>query len=429
MKQHTPSTWGLWAIGVGGMVGGGIFSVLGLSATLAAGATPIAFAIAGIIALLTAYSYTKLSIAYPSQGGTVIFLDRALGINLVTGSVNTLLWLSYIITLSLYSVGFSSYLGKMLGVSGWWGHVLISAGILLPTALNLLSSALVSRIETYIVGIKLAILIAVIAFGVTSVDFSRLSPATWSSPVAVVSSGMIVFVAYEGFELIANAISEVEDIERVAPRAYYGSVGFVLVLYVLTAAVTVGSLSTKEIQSAADFALAQAAEPSMGRLGFTLVGIAAVLATLSAINATLYGTARLTRTLADEHEMPAFLKRKVWNQPIVGLLLTAAMALVLSNTVNIERISMMASAGFLIVFAVVNMANMHKARELGSSRALAGLGVLGCLASLGMLLWYAWTHDPTQLWFLLGMVVVVTGVELLNMKVYSHHKTQHSSEQ
>lgn len=77
--------WGAVAIGVGGMVGGGIFAVLGLSVQLAHGGTPVAFAIAGLVALLTARSYAQLSVSHPSRGGTVIFLDKAFGANLATG--------------------------------------------------------------------------------------------------------------------------------------------------------------------------------------------------------------------------------------------------------------------------------------------------------------------------------------------------------
>ncbi|MEZ4460722.1 MAG: amino acid permease [bacterium] len=141
-KTHTKTTndevsfLGAVAIGVGGMVGGGIFAVLGLAAVLAGGATPIAFAIAGVVALLTAYSYSKLSVAYPDNGGTIIFIDKAFGIGWFTGSVNNLLWMGYLVTLALYAVAFGNYAATFLPAN--WdnsvaNHVLISAGILLPS--------------------------------------------------------------------------------------------------------------------------------------------------------------------------------------------------------------------------------------------------------------------------------------------------------
>ena len=116
------------AIGVGGMVGGGIFAVLGLAVQLAHGGTAVAFALAGVVALLTAYSYAKLSVAYPSRGGTVTFLDRAFGAGMFTGSLNLLLWLSYVVMLSLYALAFGSY-GATFLPEAWQGigkHVLIT---------------------------------------------------------------------------------------------------------------------------------------------------------------------------------------------------------------------------------------------------------------------------------------------------------------
>ena len=142
---------------------------------------------------------------------------------------------------------------------------------------------------------------------------------------------VLIFVAYEGFELIANTAPNVENRETVLPRAYYTSVGFVIILYIAIAAVTVGTLDPGQIQSASDFALAEATRSSLGQLGFTLVAISAVLATFSAINATLYGSARLASSIAAEGEAPKFLEKRIWNQPVPGLVLTAGAALVLNG--------------------------------------------------------------------------------------------------
>ena len=309
------SFWGAVSIGVGGMVGGGIFAVLGLAILLAGGATPISFAIAGVVALLTAYSYAKLSVAFPNQGGTVIFIDKAFGIDLFTGSLNNLLWISYIVTLSLYTVAFANYTATFFPESGpFLKHILISGGILIPTLLNLTSASLISKTETYVVGLKALILVLVIIFGFTSIDLTHIEPSTWEAFLPIVGAGMMIFVAYEGFELIANTAPNVKNYKVALPRAYYASVIFVIILYVLIAIVTVGALTPDQVTTASDFALAEAAKPSLGQLGFTLVAISAVLATFSAINATLYGSARLAYTIAEEGELPPFLEKKIWNQ-------------------------------------------------------------------------------------------------------------------
>lgn len=404
---------GAISIGVGGMVGGGIFAVLGLAAVQAGGATPIAFLVAGVVALLTAYSYAKMSVTYPSRGGTVMIVDKAFGRGFLTGSVNSLLWIAYVVTLALYAVAFGNYAATFFAESsrtGLLSHVLISLGLILPTVLNLAGAELISKAETYIVALKLLLLMVVIVFGVGSVETSRLALSTWEAPLQIVSAGMMIFVAYEGFELIANTAEEIVDYERTLPRAYYLSVLFVIVIYVLIAVVVVGSLTPQKIASAEDFALAQAAKPSLGEAGFTLVAVAAVLATLSAINSTLYGAGRLSYTIATEGELPERLTEQVWGQP-VGLFLTAASALVLANTVNLSSISTMGSAAFLIVFAVINLANLVRRQEAKSSAILAFAGFACCLAALATLVWYTLQSDPWEVLFLVAMVGLAMVIE------------------
>jgi len=106
------------AIGIGGMVGGGIFAVLGLAVSLAKGGTPLAFLFAGIIALFTAYSYSKLSLVYADRGGTVRFMNEGFGKGLFSGGINNVLWVSYIIMLSLYASSFGSYAPNLISITG-----------------------------------------------------------------------------------------------------------------------------------------------------------------------------------------------------------------------------------------------------------------------------------------------------------------------
>ncbi|MCA9915751.1 MAG: amino acid permease, partial [Anaerolineae bacterium] len=219
-----------------------------------------------------------------------------------------------------------------------------------------------------------------------------------------------IFVAYEGFELIANTADDVQDYKVTLPRAYYISVLFVMLLYALIAVVVVGSLDASTIQSAKDFALAEAAKPSLGQLGFTIVGVAAVLATLSAINSTLYSAARVSYTIASEGELPPVLEKKVWDQPI-GLLITAGLALALANLGDLSSISTMGSAGFLIIFAMVNLANFRKSSEINSNRMIAGLGVLACVLALLALIAYTISNSPNQILVLIGMGLLAFIIE------------------
>ncbi|RMG56187.1 MAG: APC family permease [Acidobacteria bacterium] len=405
--------WGVVAIGVGGMVGGGIFAVLGLAVELAQGGTPVAFALAGLVAILTTYSYAKLSVACPTGGGTVSFLDHAFGSGVLTGSLNVLLWLSYMVMLSLYAYAFGSYGAAFLppAMQPLWKHLLISLIVVMITGLNMLGADLIAKAESWIVGLKVAILFLFVALGLRGVQGDRLALAHWSPPLQVMAGGMIIFLAYEGFELIANAAQDVRQPRRTLPRAYYSAVVLVILLYVLVAVVTVGNLPLNEIVAAKDYALAEAARPFMGSAGFTLIAIAALLSTASAINATLYGATRLSYAIAKDGELPAALERKVWNRPIEGLFITSGVTLLVANLFDLSSISTMGSAGFLLIFAAVNGANARLARRTHSRRWISLVGMIACLGALAALLWHTVQTAPGQLWVLATMVGIAWGIE------------------
>ena len=405
----------LTAIGVGGMVGGGIFAVLGLASQLAKGATPLAFIIAGIVALITAYSYKNLSVAFPSKGGTVTFIDRGFGVDFFTGGMNILLWLSYVIMISLYAFAFGSYASALLptSIQHLSKHLFITGIIVVITALNLYNAETIAKAELWIVALKVIILCVFIALGVGLINVERLKPAEWTPPLQLVAGGMIIFLAYEGFELIANAAEDVRDYRKILPRAYYSAVLFVIILYVLIATVTIGNLPVDKIIASKDYALAEAAKPSMGSFGFKLIAVAAMLSTASAINATLYGAARLSYVVAKEGELPQVLEKKIWKEPIEGLLITAAIALFTANLLNISSISTIGSAGFLLIFAAVNAANALMHKQTKSNRYISITGIIVCLAALFFLVWQTAITNASNLWFLVIMIVISFTIEII----------------
>lgn len=204
------------SIGIGGMVGGGIFAVLGLAVDLSKGGTPLAFLFAGILALITSYSYVKLSKKYADRGGTVKFITQGFGKTIFSGGINNLLWVSYIIMLSLYASAFGSYAPNLLPITGGEldFHLYASGIILLAAIINFYSIKVVGMIESYAVIIKLVILIAFIGIGLYGLmgnpNLDQLSPENWEAPLQLLTGGMVIFVAYEGFELIANSAPDIE---------------------------------------------------------------------------------------------------------------------------------------------------------------------------------------------------------------------------
>ena len=391
------------SIGIGGMVGGGIFAVLGLAVALAKGGTPASFLIAGFIALITSYSYVKLSLSYPDRGGTVKFINQGYGRGVFSGGINNLLWVSYIIMLALYASAFGSYAPNLFSLSGNEKtdfHLYASLIVLIATAINYYSIKIVGIIESYAVFIKLIILLGFIAVGMFGLfgnaNIGQLNIHHWESPFKLVTAGMIIFVAYEGFELIANAAPDIIEPEKNIPRAYYYSVVFVIILYVIIAVITVGSLPFADVASAQDYVLAEAAKPMLGQLGFTIITIAALISTFSAINASLYGGSRVSYEIAEDDELPHEFTYMLWNQP-VGLMVTAVFTLVLVNVLKLESISSAGSIGFLLIFAMVNSVGFRLSETIHAKKAIPLLGLVLCTTALSVLIVHKFTTNKMDL--------------------------------
>ena len=430
-QKPTPASLGvgpLVAIGIGGMVGGGIFSVLGLTVRVAGAGAYLSFLVGAVVAALTGFSYARLSVAVRSRGGTATFLDRAFGIG-VAGPLNLLLWLSYFVMLGLYAVAFGAYLAALLGLdpNGGWRRVFASAVVVGFALLNLAGARLVGRAESVLVYFKLTVLVVFCVGGLAFVSSARISPATYPSVESIVYAGTLIFLAYEGFELIANASEDARDPERSLPRAYLIAIGSVICLYVLVAFVAVGNLAPAKIAADQDYALAAAAQPFLGSAGFKLIAIAAVVSTASAINATLYGAAKFTYLMARDGELPERLGEPIWDRPIGGLLATTLGTLVIVNTVNIEGISLMGSAGFLIIFAAVNVAAWRLLANTRLGAAAEITGALTCIGCLGALITYAATHIPGQLGVLGGLLgTAILGEALLRGRRAARKATDRS---
>ncbi len=392
---------GAISIGIGGMVGGGIFAVLGEAVSLAHGATAVAFLFAGLVALLTSYSYAKLSLRYQNRGGTVVFIDNAFKKNILSSSVNAMLWLSYLITISLYATAFASYAQTFFSTDAtpvWIKHMLITIAIILPALINLISASFVSKSESFIVIIKVTLLILIIASGIPFIDTERISVVHWEAPLAIVTAGMIIFVAYEGFELIANAAEDIKEPKKNLPRAFYASVLFVILLYVLISLVTVGVVSEDQLMQAKDYALAIAAKPALGEIGFTIVAIAALLSTFSAINATIYGNARLGFFLAKEGVLPKILSKEKKNIPNIDIFVITFLSLIIANTINLTEIAIIGSAGFLLIFTIVNMAALKLSPTIGANKVIVLIAIISSFAALITLLLHTYSTNPKAIW-------------------------------
>ena len=410
------------SIGIGGMVGGGIFAVLGLSVALGKGGTPISFLIAGLIALITSYSYVKLSVAFPDRGGTVKFINKGFGVGVFSGGINNMLWISYIIMLSLYASAFGSYAPNLFQITSdkvLDSHIYLSSIIIFATVINYYSIKVVGKIEAYAVIIKLVILISFVFIGAYGLfgnpNLSQLSVENWESPLKILTAGMVIFVAYEGFELIANAAPDIKNPSVNIPKAYYYSVIFVIFLYIIIAIITVGSLPFSKIANAQDYVLAEAAKPMLGEIGFTIITIAALISTFSAINASLYGGTRVSYEIAEDDELPHELTSKLWNEPI-GLIVTTVLTLIIANVFDLESISTAGSVGFLVIFAMVNYVGFKLSKQIKGNKIIPVLGFLLCTTATITLIIQQYSANKTGVLIAIGIILFCFIIEYIFKK-------------
>ena len=376
-----------------------------MSVQIAKSGAPIAFLLAGIVTLLTGYSYAKLSRRFPSYGGTIEYIVKAYGTGLLSGSLNILLLLSYIIMISLYAYAFGAYGAAVVGGDPILMHLLIVLSILVFTVLNALGAKISGITEELLVGTKIAILIAIGIGGLVLANWARLSPATWPGPVELIAGGMIIFLAYEGFELIANTGADIEN-PRDLPRAFYISILAVIGVYILISIITIGNLNLTDIVMYRDYALAMVAKPIFGSVGFALVVIAALVSTSSAINATLYGTARASYMVAKLGEIPKSTERRIWKESYEGLLIISGLSLIIANLANLETISTAGSGGFLLIFTAINIAAFKLSKEIQASRLITGTAAIATFAAFSILIYHMAITIAQQAILLIGLIAL-----------------------
>jgi len=415
-----------FSIGIGGIVGGGIFATIGLAIVESQGATYLSFLIGGVVALLTAYSYLRLSVSYPSRGGTVKFINQAFGEGIFTGSLNVLLILSYVVLLAVYAYAFATYTTATFFPKSeyvFWHRVLTCAIMIVLAIVNFIGPSIAERSEGFFNVSKLLILLAFVLLGLFTggLSFEQLGPADWVSAPAIIATGMLVFISYEGFELIANVSDQVRDKEKNLSYAYFGSVITAMVFYMFIIVVVIGHLSFEAITASRDYALSAAAQVFIGKSGFILLSVGAILATASAINAGLFGASKLPRMLATEGEAPERYEIKLWGRYPVGLVVITILVLIIANFLDLHALAAAASSGFIITFLMVNIANAKLAKETRSRRWICILGALVCFAALAILLIQI-GRDPShryELWFI-GALIVFPFLYQSVFNVYKH---------
>ncbi len=401
----------LIAMGVGGMIGGGIFSVLGLAVGIAGHAAPLAFALGSLIALAGGYSYIKLALTFRDDGASYTYLARAFPkVPFISTLGGWTVIIGYVGTLALYAFTFGAYGADLMGM----GHNQLArmalSGLVLVFFLiiNLQGTGDAGLVEDMVVYAKIALLGFFAIAGALTVKSTNLTPVFDHGPASVFIAGALVFVAFEGFQLITNEISEMRDPDRNVPRGIYASIIITSLIYITLAIVGVGNLGETQLIAAKEYALAAAARPVLGETGVVLVGVAALLATSSAINATTFGASRMIAQMAKEQRMPVFFthqnQRHVPNYAVIALIILAG---IFTLSGGLEVIAAFSSMTFLLVSIGVSAANwkLHKKSQSRLFLILLGITLMGMTVIL--LVYHLWTQSRDTLMIILAIYALV----------------------
>jgi amino acid transporter len=412
-REKALGLWELIAIALGGMVGGGIFSILGISVEQVGNLAPVAIGVGGGLAFLAAYSYVKLALLYKDAGATYSFFKKSFPKrDSAAAIVGWLIVFGYISTLALYGFTFASYFCSQFETlnNPIWQKIVAGAIIGLFVLINILSVKGMGKLEDVMVYTKILILLFISGLLATKGDVANLQPlmeadTSWQAIFIVAA---ITFVAYEGFQLIINAYDEMEAPQKNTPRAIYAAIGTATLLYVVLSVATLATIPKSEIIADKEYALAAGASEYLGSVGQFIVIFGALLATSSAISGTLFGASRLIAAIADDGFLPGVLgkKRKV-HIPVYAILLMGSMSYILILSGGLQVILEFGSITFIIVSMLMAYANYRKRKETHSSKLMTLLAISGLLIAGLLIFYFEFTHNRRQLFYILGIYGVL----------------------
>ncbi|GIT99111.1 amino acid permease [Sulfurovum sp. TSL1] len=308
-KEGSMTLVGAISMGTGVMIGAGILALTGQIAELAGSLFPLVFLVAAVVTAFSAYSYVKMSNAYPSAGGIAMFLEKAYGKGVMTAVGALLMYFSMVINESLVARTFGTYTVQLFDVDhGSWIVPALGIGVLLfAFLLNISGNRMIGLFSLLMALIKIGgiiifslggLWVAGFSFENTSVNMADTSATGFIAAMA------LAILAYKGFTTITNSGSEIVNPHKNVGRAIIISIVICVVIYFLVAIAVAANLTLPEIINAKDYALAQAARPAFGNYGLWFTVAIAIIATVSGVIASVYAVSRMLAMLTEMKLVP-----------------------------------------------------------------------------------------------------------------------------
>ena len=395
-------------IGVGAMIGAGIFVLTGIAAGEAGPAALLAFSLNGLVTLITAFSYAELASAIPEAGGGYAFVKRAFP-GLIGFTSGWMLWFAYTVACALYAVGFGGYFMELLhsyfpaasnaliGLVGHHGAIALATVSIsaIFISLNVIGAAVTGKAENIITVGKILVLGMFIAFGIAALgrnptlfgeNFTPFLPKGFGG--VMVAMGL-TFIAFQGYDLIATVSEEIKDPTRNIPKATFTSLAIAITIYLLIILVTIGAVDVtafgdifgklpselnvpgahvldpadptintvwEVLGTYKETGIVRAAENFMPAVGVLIIVFGGLLSTMSALNATVLASSRVAFSMGRERMLPVVLStiHPIRRTPHVAVLVSGAILVVLAVALPVEVVGSAASVLFLLSFALVN---------------------------------------------------------------------------
>lgn len=410
-EANSISLSGTVAMGTGVMIGAGIFALTGQMAELAGSLFPLSFIIGAIVTLFSAYSYIKMSNAWPSAGGIAMILQKCYGAGGIAAGAALLMALSMVIAESLVARTFATYVLRFFDISGGFLVPTLAVGVIMfAFIVNIAGNRSVGLLSILMAIFKIAGigLFGGAALWASGFDFSITQSSSQVDGFGFVASIAFGILAFKGFTTITNSGAEVKNPHKNVGRAIVISILICTATYLMVAFGVNASLPIDQIIAAKDYALAEAAEPALGQTGFTLTILLAAIATASGVIASIFAVSRMLAMLTDMKMIPH--SHFGMSGPIQRhtLVYTVVIASFLAIFFDLSRIASLGAFFYLVMDMLVHWGVFrYRREEIGASPFVLIAALIFDGVVLAAFTITKWGSDPTIVLIAWGAIVAV----------------------
>ena len=403
------------AMSLSGMMGSGLFTVLGYANLTAKSHIPIAFLLAGIAVIFTVYSCAKLSATFPVAGGPAGYIVSTYGNGFIAGWMNIFLYLGFLISTSLYASGFTEFIVVLTGnmFTSFELKLIGGALVFIFALVNLLGASIVGLAGLVAIGLVLISLLAYSAVGISHLDAATLDFGVGPIEGIAIATGML-YINYQGFAVVSSAADSMAEPKKTIPKAMYIAVLFVIALYVLVSFITIQVTPVDIIKSNPSNVIGAAANLLMGKAGFIGIGLIALLSCAAAVNATIFTATKVLGVVVTEHANAAWLTRALGQGQMRRLLVSAAIVIVLVLGFPLEIVGKMASMAFLLLFGVITYGHIRICGQTGANAIVLWFGLVINLALFIFLVLNGIQSNPA------GVIVLVIALAATGLIQYRY---------